>query len=595
MGAHALAIAAAAAIMLAISCANPLGARKNARPAGSGTLMVSLPAAAAWIAQIPAGQDAVPAGKDGPSPAFAGKAFCRSTSYTVEVLDASGEAVIPPASAETASSGSLSALAVDVPQGSGYTVRLSVYNAAASAANPVVRGEARGVAVVSGADTPLAITCLPVNPGRIPMNGSQLYFTLPSAGEKWFSMDCAAGESYAVTMLRNGISMALFDGDGNFLSSGVTGLEYAATVSGTVYVCALATGSMNNYAYLYASPMAQEGSVGDPIALELNVPHVFTAGPGSSSKNTSYYRFTTTEAGDYAFVATCYCDTYLYLDPNFSNEILARTDRRIGTVASGLAADTTYYLKIRNKASGQMSAAGTIVDPSVIRADSGGEGSLSDPVPLPLGTSRPAAVGGKPYNSASYYRFRTGAGKDYRIILPASGNTLLAMVYADPSFSGFVDSLRTTQARALSKEMTLSPSTTYYLEVINEFCDQSMAFQLLVDRVGEPAFTPLPSDGAWMACSLDSSGGSAWFEADVVGGRVYTLNWDDAYQGSGLYSLDIRGSVFHGDRQTAYYRNIDSAYNAGITLNVPEGETKLYVQIMDYSYYKTGTFALKLQ
>jgi hypothetical protein len=585
-------LAAASAVILALSCANPLQAKKNAPPPGSGSLVVSLPAAAAWISLIPGGQDGGSA--DAGKPAAAGRAFVRSTSYTVEVLDEAGTAVIPPASSASASEGTLSTVSVALPEGSGYTVRLSVYNAAASTVQPVVRGEAHDVHVTSGINTPLSITCLPVNPTGLTVDGAPVSVPITGAGEKWFSLACVGGEIYNIALAGSGEALALFDSEGDMIGTSSLYFEYVPAASGTVYVCALAQVSGGS-ATISVTRSMQEGDVDEPVALALNTPHTFRAGPTASAQNTSYYRFTTAAAGTYALDAACYCDAFLYSDPSFSTHIASVEYSSTGLLAPYLAPNSNYYLKIVNRSSGALSAIGLIADPATISADSSAEGSVSNPVPLALGSIRQAKVGGKPYNCDSYYKFTTGAGKDYRIRLSASITRISGIIYTDPGFTSNMYGLFTSDSQLVSKCVPLSPGTTYYVRVSHQGYPNNQTFELLVDSADAPEFTPLQADGAWTVGSIDAPGGTLWFEAEVVGGHSYTLSWDDSYEGSQTYSLDVMVNAFHEDRVSAYFTQRDSGYASGQIFYVPAGQTKAYIQVTDYYNYHTGNFAFKLQ
>jgi hypothetical protein len=87
-----------------------------------------------------------------------------------------------------------------------------------------------------------------------------------------------------------------------------------------------------------------------------------------------------------------------------------------------------------------------------------------------------------------------------------------------------------------------------------------------------------------------------WFEADVTGGQDYMLNWDAYTDGTGEYSLHTSVSVYQEDQTTTYFTNETEGYsqaNAKV-ISVPQGQSKLYVQVSGYNSSYTGSFALKL-
>jgi hypothetical protein len=226
------------------------------------------------------------------------------------------------------------------------------------------------------------------------------------------------------------------------------------------------------------------------------------------------------------------------------------------------------------------------------------EGSVAAPVSLTVDSLWAGKVGVQSTDDHSYYSFRTGSGLDYRLALssitPSPSAPVMVMLYSIPSFAGLIRSTSVTTGSSASFDATLVPSTTYYLMVQNSAANGALNFGLKVGSI-----TPgiLPADGAWKSGSIDIPGTYAWYSATVVGGQTYALNWDDAYQGSGNYTLDVSVSAYQSDRSTAYFTQQDSGYNQQSTqvIIVPAGQTKLYVKVESYvGTNRSGSFALKL-
>lgn len=112
--------------------------------------------------------------------------------------------------------------------------------------------------------------------------------------------------------------------------------------------------------------------------------------------------------------------------------------------------------------------------------------------------------------------------------------------------------------------------------------------------VPTPGFEALPAEGTWTTGHLNTSGGAVWFEATVTGGQSYILNWDDQYEGSGSYTLDVVVSAYEQDQATSYFLTQDSGYSTARIIDVPAGQTRLYVKVTAYFSGPTGSFALKL-
>ena len=135
--------------------------------------------------------------------------------------------------------------------------------------------------------------------------------------------------------------------------------------------------------------------------------------------------------------------------------------------------------------------------------------------------------------------------------------------------------------------------SVYYLKVSasnNSTGDYNVAIEDLVI-----SYTTLPL-GEWTPGTIETSGDVLWYEANVTGGQAYSYSHDDSFQGSGTYTCDIDVTAYQEDMVTPYFNNLDSAWTSPQTINVPEGESKIYFKVRGYGGGSNkGTFALLLQ
>jgi hypothetical protein len=52
---------------------------------------------------------------------------------------------------------------------------------------------------------------------------------------------------------------------------------------------------------------------------------------------------------------------------------------------------------------------------------------------------------------------------------------------------------------------------------------------------------------------------AVWYSFSVSDGNIYGIQWDDAYDGSGNYTGDIKVSAYYDDEPTAIFEAVDSA------------------------------------
>jgi hypothetical protein len=198
-----------------------------------GNLIVRVPAVATWVTSSLSDR--------GRGARGLGRAFAVADAYTIEIKNSSGDNVIPMVSESTGSI-PMSAQTLSVPAGTGYTVTVSIYNAAVSATAAVVQGQATGVNVLAGGSVAVDIACLPVHPASITVDGGVVAAALGMMAEKWYAFPVAAGTHYYISQTDVQVAMALFDQGGELVASNASYIDYIALSSGTLYLCAVADG-----------------------------------------------------------------------------------------------------------------------------------------------------------------------------------------------------------------------------------------------------------------------------------------------------------------------------------------------------------------
>jgi hypothetical protein len=588
------------ALLLFCACVNPVAHSTGPTQEKSqitGNLKLSIPAIASWITAS--------AGSGTSKGSTATRALGFVTSVKIQVQTAAGADVITPVTQNTYVTGSTmsgaatSSVSVPlIPVGSNYTVKLSVYNSSVSATTPMATGQASGVSITQGANTAVSITCVPANPTSITPSSTAQTLTLAVQAEQWYSLQITSGTNYYFLQTTPNIVSAIFNSTGALISSS-SYIAYTATYTGTLYIGVVNDSSSSATAALAVSttaPILNEGSIASPVALSLNQAHLFQLGP-YNNQGTSYYSFTTDSAGTFALNSTwaIYAAT-LYSDSGFTTVVFSsQSDSDYGCSFTGLSASTTYYLKLTSNYADFTTFTGQIMDPAAIAAaGTHNQGSVASPLSLPLGSAISAQVGCHSYDMTSYYSFTTGSRIDYSLSatnVSPSGN-IPFQLYSDASFHQYVGSLDVGSNSGSSGSLPpLSPATTYYMMASNGNNNSSFTtYTLEVSSSAVPTFISLPTDGTWTAGSLSSSTSTAWYAATVIGGQTYTLNWDDESQGSGTYTAYCSVNAYQGDRITAYFINAYQGYTTAQVINVPAGQTQVYIRVFN----GTGTFALKL-
>lgn len=254
-----------------------------------------------------------------------------------------------------------------------------------------------------------------------------------------------------------------------------------------------------------------EGSVNSPVHLPLETPHAGAIG----YYETSYFTFTTDRSGTY----------YILLDQNLSWSYTSSPDFVSGTGDScsgttvcihhvNLDANRTYYLRVSN-----LGSLG-IKQYTVKVAHGASEGSVADPVSLPVGTRYNGTV---ETQGRSYYTFRTSAGADYDVRFD-NPTDLWVFGYTSPDFSSGAITTACPGGPGPYVSCTfrnLAANTPYYVEA-GERSDVNAAFGIdirVLDR--------LAGCGAGSECYDFESGATAPFalSSNVTKGNVSRTLW----------------------------------------------------------------------
>jgi hypothetical protein len=565
----------------------------------SGSLSISLPSTAAWLAALQ-GEGGAADTHASNSLSTRSRALARASSVKVEIYK-DGTPVIDAVTLDSYKYGvggtSSTSTVSNIPVGSGYTVNVSVYSAYTSTTTPIVTGTASSVEIKKNATTSLTIQCLPNNPMSLSL-GTSVSSVLASQAEKWYSATVTSGTTYYFTQDNGNCAIGIFDDTGTYIASDASYIKYSAAYTGTLYLVvanSYSSGSVTSALCMStALPVLNEGSASSPVALTFDAAHTFKTGP-AGDQDTSYYTITTTSAGTYALsTAYGYYTAILYSDSSFSTGIPSASSA-YGAIFNGLAAGKQYWLKLTDCASSGLNISGKIISSAAIAADTSSEGIIASPITLTDSVAHLGKVGNLIYNATSYYKFTAGAGNDYRLSLTGVSPEsifLTACVGSDSLFASNFDSLWTGSSE--SKDITLAPGSTYYIQVISSGSNSSnCAYSLSISAIAAPSFTALPvvTANTWTSGSVTTAVSGQWYKATVEPSTNYTLFYDDSSSNSSsTYTLSGAVTVYDSSRSTVL---LSYCLYSGKMITTGAADTTIYIKVASGNG-NTGTFALKL-
>lgn len=354
-----------------------------------------------------------------------------------------------------------------------------------------------------------------------------------------------------------------------------------------------------------------EGSVSDPVAMDLDETYSAKVGYESNGSQNSYYTFTTSDKPYYLISTTDEdLEVALYSGSDFSSLVGTATDGKLG---KELNANTEYFIKVTNTDNSV-----TFHDIKVSSMETLNEGSLDNPVVLTVDANHSAKIGSsEQLLENSYYKFTTQNAAKYEIT--ASNTSLYMYLYTDASFD---DAYKVYTSYDGSFEWDMNESSTYYLKVYNPG-DSVETFSLLVASIDEgtqdyPVNLPLETvhsgkigsdtgtyqnfyqfttnnEGYYEISALESTldiyvlEGDTWFTyfASATGGVVTTyldanttyhlwvennLNSDIAFD----LKITEKGKTNEGDVGSPMSLTLNTLHNAKVGINDGSGSENSY-------------------
>jgi hypothetical protein len=353
---------------------------------------------------------------------------------------------------------------------------------------------------------------------------------------------------------------------------------------------------------------SNEGSAAQPIELAADVNHIFRVGLASAGEGFSYYSFIPPSTGAYYLspgtVPTLTATMRVYSDAGFSSLVstiaLATEEIPFGTLTSG----ETVYISLENPlTTRRYSQSWRIMSPAFVASHGYSDGTVSSPLALALDAPHSCQIGGHSWSDVDYYSFTTGSTWTSITLSIEDANAPVGAMYyflgTDPTFDTFVQEGSISSGGAAV--WGLAAGTTYYLRMARSAANLFDVRGTFTLSVLTPPFTyealPLRADpqAAYTAGAISSGMTEKWYRVDLpdANGGSYVIGWDDQYQGSHTYSLDIAVSAYRGNGSTVYFTRADSAYTTPQAITVPAGESMVLLRVMPWSAGGTGTFGIK--
>jgi hypothetical protein len=534
------------------------------------------------------------------------RAYLYATSVTVSVQTSSGTNVVTPVSQTlslsntTGSTTSTLSAIPNIPVGTGYRIIVDIYSSASGTAK-LVSGTATGVAIAEGVSTPVSVTCTPSTPTSLSFN-TDFSPSLAATGEAWYSFSAIANQLYAIQAPFPTAYLFLFDSTGTLVSDcSSASYNLTPTAAGTYYL-GVAAGAAAVAPTIRVNAIFNEGSVASPVSVALDTNRTFKLG-NVTGQTYSYYGFTTTTAGTYYFVSPSSVSYYstLYSDSAFSTTVKSSTYANGEYALTGLSAATTYYWRLQNNNGANLNFTGRLVSPTAAAAETYNEGSIASPVTLTLGTARNATFGGHSWNRNSYYTFTTGPSPaPYLLHFGTFPSTLPYIYYylgTDATFASYNTS-NSTNSSDLNISV-LAANTTYYLRLMPSssypFDSQATLAVTLSARSCIELSIGANASAAYTAGSIASGQLDAWYHVSLLNsnGSTFRINWDNAYNGSGTYTLYTNVSAYRGNG-TSYFTGMSSGYgNNYQQIVVPSGEADAFIRVLPAYSGDTGSFGVR--
>jgi len=205
------------------------------------------------------------------------------------------------------------------------------------------------------------------------------------------------------------------------------------------------------------------------------------------------------------------------------------------------------------------------------------------------------------YTTWPVYSTAINDGRWHFVTATKNGDTLT--VYVDGITGGTFDdslSISSTSPFYIGKDKVwedLSVETHFYGIIddvrIYESALTSEDIQTLYREGISGEAVALTVDGGWASGSISSAGVEKWYAFTASSGSGYRIWWDDGYQGSGSYNLDVKVTAYHGDFSSAYFTNIDSGYTTVQNITATADET-VYIKVISYGSGTPVTCAVEV-
>ena len=219
-------------------CWSPLGGNPRANLDSQGKVVVNLPPYAPWLGSLM--DKANPPGSftlrslTAQSRAFLVADYVVLTVFNSSSVEVSQKSFNPSSFYFAEDGNGTVEYTLTLEEGTGYTIRADIYNLDESDTEPMVSGMSTPFAILAGADTPVAITCTPLNPTTLVLDTQESFNQVSSVideqtgepaslgGETWVS---AVAPSNGLLLLNvdlpegSYLGMGLYDSEGRLLTN----------------------------------------------------------------------------------------------------------------------------------------------------------------------------------------------------------------------------------------------------------------------------------------------------------------------------------------------------------------------------------------
>ncbi|HEX3044859.1 MAG TPA: choice-of-anchor D domain-containing protein, partial [Bacillota bacterium] len=96
----------------------------------------------------------------------------------------------------------------------------------------------------------------------------------------------------------------------------------------------------------------------------------------------------------------------------------------------------------------------------------------------------------------------------------------------------------------------------------------------------------------WTPGNIPAAGNTRIYSVNTTPGKTYAVTWDDSFEGSGVYTTDVKVTAYRQDLTATYFSEIDSAFHTPQA--VTPQENVIYIKVAGFSTDSTGSFALKV-